>query len=352
MMKEVVDLSHDQDLVNVKADVFYESMTTDGGYNVYCGERVYIRFYHTTTLKQIIINGVTYYFVKFVGGQYYYSEVWLDITDPLRVCLWNNTKYTVNIGEARIQLTFTPLAGISPDHLMLPKPIIAGAVRTDLVGAQILPPNIMYLKPELLQKAQILVELYGDILKGGQIQYRYGNSIQRPTLARQTVLSFLSTNRHYNYQVTINSIDTTYSLSTITLGDCDNACVLNWLSASGIFRQHIWRVKKIKHTTKSEDFIPFFNNYSQRKSIEISFVAYIEGLDSYSYAYYADIINSSEVYCLFTDDGNMSDYPSSSNSLQKLRVAVDTSNYTLLDGNSGELKTLEITIKYKKYDTI
>ena len=90
--------------------------------------------------------------------------------------------------------------------------------------------------------------------------------------------------------------------------------------------------------------MPLGDEYPTQKSEAVSFVAFIDGLDNYDHAYYADIINSPEVHCAMRSGEDLTDYTTA--------VQVTTNSYTLQDGNVGNLQTLEIGIAFKHYDTI
>lgn len=130
----------------------------------------------------------------------------------------------------------------------------------------------------------------------------------------------------------------------IQLADCENACVLKWISQTGVWRQMVWRVKNIKTTATTERLQTIGDGYIARKGREVSFTAFIEGLNSYDYWYYADIIASPKVYCAIRNREDLQD--------GNAQVEITTDSYTLLDGNSGELRTLEVEIKYRHYDTL
>lgn len=339
-MKEIYNYS---DYYGNKLSVslnYADKTTNEDGYqffNVYVGERVLLLYKcDTPKYTKIKVNDIT-------NSDDYYTDtngiLYLDITDELRVCLLNNEDYYL-MGEIYIR----PLAGVNPKNLLLPMP-------TDLMGSdefsepQILPPNLIYSQPLLRKRFDLVFEVLGYFIGKQYVLIKSGNvAVGGGTVGRNLILKKDDnvTNQAIEYVISDKGYPV-INYCTI-LDDCENACVLRWLSATGVYRQAIWKIKKVTRTATSTALMPIADNYLQRRGFDISFVAYIEGLNDYDFAYYSDIIISSDVHCAINDDDDIeSEYTS---------VAVDTKNYTQIDGNSGELKTLEITVNYKHYDTL
>lgn len=123
------------------------------------------------------------------------------------------------------------------------------------------------------------------------------------------------------------------------LDDERNYLMLYWRSRYGGYKQHTWEFLNVKYATQdSVEIQNLQNEYDVRKGFEMSLTARIEGLTAYDYWYYADIINSSSVQAYYNK--------------QWRKVAVETKDVTMPNASSGEFKTLEITVKFAKYDAI
>lgn len=118
-----------------------------------------------------------------------------------------------------------------------------------------------------------------------------------------------------------------------------NYLMLFWVSRYGGYKQHTWEFLNVKYATQeSVEIQELQNEYDVRKGFEMSLTARIEGLTAYDYWYYADVINSSNVRAYYNG--------------QWRKVAVETKDATMPNASSGEFKTMEITIKFAKYDAI
>ena len=82
------------------------------------------------------------------------------------------------------------------------------------------------------------------------------------------------------------------------------------------------------------------NEYTEIKGEEDGFSLLLEDLTRYDFWYYADIITSSHVRVSI--DGGVTFYD----------VEVTDKKYTVPESDAGRLATLEVAIKFRKYDTI
>lgn len=118
-----------------------------------------------------------------------------------------------------------------------------------------------------------------------------------------------------------------------------NYLMLFWTSRYGGYKQHTWEFLNVKYATEGATEIQQMQNeYDVRKGYELSLTARIEGLTAYDYWYYADVINSSNVRAYYNG--------------QWRKVEIETKDVTIPNTSAGELKTLEITIKFAKYDAV
>lgn len=115
---------------------------------------------------------------------------------------------------------------------------------------------------------------------------------------------------------------------------------VRWVSFTGATRLHTFEVVKSRIETRDEtSLLTVDGSYNVMKGRTDGFTLRIEGLNAYDYWYYSDMIHSSKVeVCIDGSTWN--------------RVDVTTNECTAPDGNAGGLSTLEIDVKWKKYDAI
>lgn len=304
-------------------------------YLVNTSGRVIIHFQRGDNAFGVIeINEAKYYTDN--GGAFDY-----DATDELRTIAADNSVTFLYLFEANVRIT--PVAGIDPETALLPAPSMLNNFSGSYSGRQILPPSVILQHPELSALYGEDIELYGSVISDDWQAFAIDGATILPTYGeignefRQ--ISFVAGLKKY-----ILHPDFADKWQITQLNDCDDACVLRWLSETGVYKQAIWRVKKTQKQGEPLELQSIGDNYKQIKSENVEFVAYIEGLDAYSYAYYGDIITSSDVHCAMrAGDTLTSEYT---------QVAVTTKSLTIPDGDSGALQTLEIKIAYKHYDAI
>lgn len=303
--------------------------SSGSNYYVYAGERVVLKMESELGVMQTLtLNGIKY--LTDNDGILYY-----DATDEVRAAGVGNS-FAIETEDPLITINLHPLNGINPESLLLPPTILE-----DTTGVQIVPPSVIYTHERLSKLAGLNFEVRG-LAADGEWNLVYPLTVKYVTVENNRLTVPEDVIPDEIERLLKKDLGLVYNL--IHLRECDNACVLKWRSASGIYRTAIWRIKQVKKTATSRELMPQGDEYLQQRGIDISFVAYIEGLNAYDYAYYADIITSSDIHCLINEGDNLDD--------EESRVAVSTDGYTALDGNSGELHNLEVEIKFRHYDTI
>jgi hypothetical protein len=117
------------------------------------------------------------------------------------------------------------------------------------------------------------------------------------------------------------------------------ACV-EWVSFSGKIRRHVFDISKATvETGDTVELANILNEWTEIKGRVDGFTLRLENLDRYDLWYYSDMITSSSVRV--TIDG-----------VTWYDVHVDESAYTLPESNAGKLSTLEIPVKFRKYDAV
>lgn len=120
---------------------------------------------------------------------------------------------------------------------------------------------------------------------------------------------------------------------------CRYACV-EWVSFSGATRRHVFEITKA--TVETGDVVTLaniLNEWTEIKGRVDGFTLRLENLDRYDLWYYSDLITSGRVRVTI-DGTNWYD------------VHVDENAYTLPESNAGKLSTLEIPVKFRKYDAV
>lgn len=309
-------------------------------YYYYIGQRVILTIQaDIPMIQQITINDVTYYTDND-------GKLLVDMTDDLRDTYFTDGTIVNVLG------TYTYMKGIygiDPESILMPlSPLLPdGEYSNNLL--QIMPPSVIYQHHTLGALYDLQMELRGDFatssdwqgvtISGGQVSLY---TAPDPTPNILTLPCEQNGTPDPISQITCSDLATPISLTM--LHDCDNVCVLRWLSQTGIYKQAIWRVKKIKVKATEVELLPMGDGYKQQRGSVISFIAYIDGLDAYSAAYYSDIIIADEVHCAMRGGEDLTDYTTS--------VRVENEGYTLADGDAGETQTLEVTINYRQYDAI
>lgn len=311
-------------------------------YYVNIGQRCVIRYERDDhAYGTIEINGVTYH-TDSKGVLYY------DCTDELRAILANGGSFLFLEGaEVRIK----PQAGIDPELCLVPmSPLrnIAG-VWYKPETTQILPPQVMLNVPQLTAVYDLMLPIYGDLFDGEEWRAEKADGTQ-PTI-------FNGEEGDYNEGVmtlvvpasaerVVKLVSTALSdvCNLQVLQDCEKACILRWQAEYGGTKQMVWKVKKVEREAEAQDLMPLADNYKQRKGESVRFTAYIEGLDAYSYAYYADIVTSPEVHCAMRTGEDLTS--------EVTRVAISSGKYVVPDGEAGRLQTLEVEVELKHYDIL
>jgi hypothetical protein len=118
---------------------------------------------------------------------------------------------------------------------------------------------------------------------------------------------------------------------------------VEWISRTGALKRHTWEVVKVTDNTNgATEFLTADNSYHIMKGIEQGLTLRLDGLSRYDYWYYSDIVTSSDVRVAVQEiDADFGD---------ETRVAVTTDSVEQPD--TSDFFTLEITIKYRRYDEI
>lgn len=125
---------------------------------------------------------------------------------------------------------------------------------------------------------------------------------------------------------------------------CDRTYAsVEWQGRSGATKRHTLEVVKVtENVNGATEFLTADNSYHVTKGQEQELTLRLDGLSRYDYWYYSDIVTSNDVrVAVHEQDADFGD---------ETRVAVSTSGIEQPD--NADFYTLEITIKYRRYDEI
>ena len=308
-------------------------------YYFYTGQRIIWKFVGQSSY---VVNGITYY--ADTDG-----VLLLDLTDLFRANLVTGAVTTLD-GLFNYLTFFGALPGIDPEACLIPvPPIFAGD--QSITSTQIMPPSKIYAHEQLSYEYPMAVQLYGE---ASQTMWQgiFQEDSENPVTIHpdetsgnfSVILPNETEEESPDFIRTLYSTNLGVSIDLDILPACVSVCVLRWLSESGKYKQAIWRIKKVKKAATSRGLLPLADEYKTQKGEEVSFTAFIDGLDNYDLSYYGDIITSPDVHCALHSGENLTGYETA--------VQVTTGSYIIPDGHVGELQTLEINIAYKHYDTV
>lgn len=264
------------------------------------------------------------------------SDVVSYIPDKNKIVYVNLTDYmsvlgdgTIGIGtpvSSRIDVTYRVAGMVSPENMIIPR---INDIQDFVPTVQ---PSKMYALP---------FGLYGivSVWNNGQSNDVYYGAFQSKTLP----LSPLASNLEIKEGLFVSCGDIKYSTHISPLSCGRTYAAVQWATRWGGLNVMTFEVVDVKQT--QEDVIELssrFNGFNVRKGYVQSLVLRLSGLNRYDYWYYSDIITSNDVRVAVNEiDANFGD---------ETRVDVTTKSVTI--PNSNGLYSLELEIKYKRYDRV
>lgn len=249
-------------------------------------------------------------------------------------------------GTDYIEAFIAVAQGLLPDNVIMPavRYITRDEDDSDKYNLNLTLPNVIY-KSERASNSEY--PLYGVIMLNKSYKwYEYGrgvNDITDNVLKSKSVKISLRTS-----EIRFVTSDKEKELvwTPELLDNCGYSCMFYYNMSTGQEARNIWKVKNLKKTIgdSNTSFMPTNDEYRQTRGETVEFDAYIEGLDAYSYAYYADIIHAAQVKCFFAGKTDWAD--------NYKFVEITTKDVTIPNADAGKLYTLTIHIKYSHYDSI
>lgn len=252
--------------------------------------------------------------------------VLIDVTNFVRAYPERN-RLIFSDGTNTRAVGFTVYGLIYPGRVLIPE-------LDDDDFCQISAPSLMLAPFGSLQLAFEMWSGSGFLFLQGRVKEIPGDTLQN--YARSVTLAH-ATERVEFWRLQ----DTMYRAVDILPLSCERtyACV-EWISFTGQTRRHVFEVTKATvETGEVVTLANILNEWTEIKGRVDGFTLRLENLDRYDLWYYSDLITSGRVRVTI-DGTNWYD------------VHVDENAYTLPESNAGRLSTLEIPVKFRKYDAV
>lgn len=283
----------------------------------------------------------------------------IDLTDwartkPVYQSAADNVAFTITSGDDVISVTqMWIFEGVCPDELMLPDSELLPDLIHNYTPLAIVPPMAMYAS-EMFSGINLQFALFGyPSGSGDEIAY---------TLVGGTTGSVnVSSSMRYQPQpaavpanvsrITVRFQGSNKFINPDLLTNCDDHCLLIWQGIEGVEKRAIFRVRNRKNAALERvNFMTFGQGYDSRSGAAMSMEAYIEGCTRYDYAYYADIVCSPYVLCLYSAEDKSLYLAGKTDSLG---VEVTTKNLTMPNTDSGDKKqTFAVEFNYRHYGSV
>lgn len=251
--------------------------------------------------------------------------VYVNLTDYMSVL----GDGSIGVGtpvSSRIDVNYRVVGMVSPENMIIPR------INDIQDFVPIIQPSKMYALP---------FGLYGSVSvwNNGQSDDVYYGAFQQKTLP----LSPLVSNLEIKEGLFVSCGDIKYSTHISPLSCGRTYAAVQWATRWGGVNVMTFEVVDVKQTQENiVELSSRFNGFNVRKGYVQSFVLRLSGLNKYDYWYYSDVITSNDVRVAVNEiDANFGD---------ETRVDVTTKSVTI--PNSNGLYSLELSIKYKRYDRV
>lgn len=228
--------------------------------------------------------------------------------------------------SSRIDVNYLVVGMVSPENMIIPR------INDIQDFVPIIQPSKMYALP---------FGLYGSVSvwNNGQSDDVYYGAFQSKTLP----LSPLASSLEIKEGLFVSCGDIKYSTHISPLSCGRTYAAVQWATRWGGVNVMTFEVVDVKQTQENiVELSSRFNGFNVRKGYVQSFVLRLSGLNKYDYWYYSDIITSNDVRVAVNEiDANFG---------EETRVDVTTKSVTI--PNSNGLYSLELEIKYKRYDRV
>lgn len=251
------------------------------------------------------------------------GEVLIDVTDFVRAYP-ERTILEFQTGQTGRYVSFNVAGRINPAGVLIPRHALLDAQEPALIA----PPQKMLL--DVQDSAFVMAEFYAQRADEWDANGFAQWENDRRNLTNFNTAGFTLTDGSVSEDFRPELADT-----------CKPLALVEWQSFTGATRRHVFYI--VKQTNETDETISLENvqnEYTELKGETDGFTLRLEDLTRYDFWYYSDMIISSNVRVSI--DGGATFY----------RVQVTDKKYNVPETNEGRLSTLEIAIKFRKYDTI
>ena len=305
----------------VIADTTELRVRTNFDYNVYLQEQPTIEVLSKN--NRVVLVGLGSDVVSYTPDEN--KMVYVNLTDYMSVF----GDGSIGVGtpvSSRIDVNYRVVGMVSPENMIIPR------INDIQDFVPIIQPSKMYALP---------FGLYGSVSvwNNGQSDDVYYGAFQSKTLP----LIPLASNLEIKEGLFVSCGDIKYSTHISPLSCGRTYAAVQWATRWGGVNVMTFEVVDVKQTQENiVELSSRFNGFNVRKGYVQSFVLRLSGLNKYDYWYYSDIITSNDVRVAVNEiDANFGD---------ETRVDVTTKSVTI--PNSNGLYSIELEIKYKRYDRV
>lgn len=306
---------------NLIADTTELRVRTNFDYNVYLQEQPTIEVLSKYNRAVVVALGDDR--VGYIPDEN--KMVYINLTDYMSV-LGNGVIGVATPVSSLINVNYRVIGMVSPENMIIPR------INDIQDFVPIIQPSTMYELP---------FGLYGSVSvwRNEQSNDVYYGAPQQETLP----LGAGSANLTIRDGMFISKGDIRYKTTLKPLSCGRTYAAVQWTTRFGGFNTMTFEVVDIKQT--QEDVVELssrFNGFNVRKGYVQSFVLRLSGLNRYDYWYYSDIITSNDVRVAVNEiDANFG---------EETRVDVNKKSVTIPNSNGSY--SLELEIKYKRYDRV
>lgn len=257
----------------------------------------------------------------------------VDLTDIMRTLIGSSASVDIASSTTGDSIQYLSVVnGIYPSGWLLPRfeASCYGTLHNDGHGDEnfMLPPLVMYAPKS--GAVPLVFAVFGRewwqsyVATSGGTFYQYQISVTDFTTGLRV---YNPINPSY-LDLRFRPVLTTEPLAKVT-----------YLARSGKDTICYWKYRRLKMSAiDTREIEVLSDGYQSQRGGEFEVELYLDGLDAYSYAYYADILQSPSVRVTIDS--------------YEYEAEVTTKSVTLPDGNDGKLHELSVTAKLMRYDTI
>lgn len=258
--------------------------------------------------------------------------------------------------ETRFMLTGIIKPGVSKNNLQFPIPKeyiqVFGATIIGSTGHEtrstIFPPNVIYSLPPYMAIRNRCPIIFESTYDNFYSVYN-GNTTNLSTLGIPYPNSFIIDDAaQYIMLADINKKQ--YNIPIKELDQCEEYCIVRWISVFGQLRQHVFKVKTISDSINSSiDIIEFSNATHKEKNTDNSITISVEGLTRYSLWYYQDLLTSKEIHATKIISDSLYNPETAIETLKLDHTLVDVNDSEVAVSPGNEFFDLSINLTFKQF---